>query len=427
MMQPDRNIIALMTLVVIATGVFIASNAAAETGLNASQLVELAIESSPQIHSMRAQWLAAEHQIKQNYAPADPTFTYANVDATHGVLQDPSSRSLQFNESFQFPGKALLQADQAKRTASIARFAYEAALRDLRAAVETAYYQVLLDQALIDVNGQNIEALHQVLKVTEIAYSASQAAQTDFITAEVNLAQTQLQQRQYQINRANDETNLNQLLYRAPDNPLNLDRTMRLDRLNLQLQPAIDMAFHARQEILEAALSERNQNTALELAKFEYVPDYQVGFSYDSFILPGAKPLPDDSRGFTFSIGFNVPVFFWIHQSEDVKSAQYALEAARSNLQLIRSQTAASVTQNYRSAQFAYDSTQLYKGSLIPLANQDFRVALTAYQSQKIDFLTLSAALQASYATRASYLQSANQCLAGRVALEQAIGAPLPQ
>ena len=53
-----------------------------------------------------------------------------------------------------------------------------------RAAVESAYYQVLLDQALIDVEGQNIENLHQILKVTEIAYQGQQAAQTDFITAD---------------------------------------------------------------------------------------------------------------------------------------------------------------------------------------------------------------------------------------------------
>jgi hypothetical protein len=44
-----------------------------------------------------------------------------------------------------------------------------------------------------------------------------------------------------------------------------------------------------------------------------------------------------------------------------------------------------------------------------------------------VDFLTLSAALQASYSTRASYIQNANQFLAGEVALEQAIGAPLPK
>jgi cobalt-zinc-cadmium efflux system outer membrane protein len=427
MMQKSKKTKLRVALTTVAMGFLIAANARADSGLSANQLVELALEASPQIHSMHAQWQAAEHQIQQNYAPADPTFNFSNVDASHGLIGNPASHSLVLNESFQFPGKALLQADEARGTATIARFAYHAAIRDLRAAVETAYYQVLLDQALMDVNGQNIENLHQVLKVSEIAYSTGQAAQSDFIAAEVNLAQAQLQQRQYETSFANDETNLNQLLYRDPGNPLNLDRTMRLDRLALRLQTAVDMAFHARQEILEAALSERNQNTALELAKMEYLPDYQVGYEYDFFIEPGSKPLPNVSRANTISFGFNLPVFFWIHQREDVTSAKYSLEAARSNLKLIRSQTEAAVTQLYRTAQLAYESAQLYRGSLIPLANQEFQVALTAYQSQKIDFLSLSAALQASYTTRASYLQSANQFLAGKVALEQAIGAPLPQ
>jgi cobalt-zinc-cadmium efflux system outer membrane protein len=425
-MQLGRDIIAIMALT-MAAGIAMASNARAQSGLNADQLVELAIESSPQIHSMHAQWEAANHQILQNYAPADPIFTFSNVDASHGLLNHAATHSHQLSENFQFPGKAVLQADQARDTAKIARFAYEAAIRDLRAAVKTAYYQILLDDALLEVNGQNIENLHQVLKVCEIAYSAAQAAQSDFILAEVNLAQAELQQRQYRVNKANDETNLNQLLYRDPDNPIKLERTMHLDRLNLPLATAVDMASRARQEILEAALTENNQNTALELAEFEYVPDYQVAYSYDQFLQSGAQPLANVTHGNTLSIGFNVPIFFWIHQNEDVKAAQFSLDAARSNLKLIRSQTEAAVTQVFRTTQFAYESAQLYKSSLIPLANQDFQVGLTAYQSGKIDFLTLSAALQASYATQAGFLQSANQFFAGRVALEQALGVPLPQ
>jgi cobalt-zinc-cadmium efflux system outer membrane protein len=395
----------------------------AEAGLNAGDLVELAIESNPQIHSMHAQWQAAQHQILQNYAPADPVFTYSNVDSSKDF--NAATHAHAFTENFQFPGKALFQAGQAKRTAIIARLAYEAALRDLRAAVETGYYQVLLDDALIDVNRENLENLHQVVKVTETAYSGGEAAQSDVITAEVNLAQAQLQQRQYQTNKLNDETTLNQLIYRDPGSPLDLDRTIRLDRVTLSLQTAVDLAYNAPQEILEAALSEKNQDTAVKLAKFEYVPDYTVGYEFDYFLQPGAQPLPNVTQAHTWSIGFNLPVFFWIHQREDVKSAEYSLEAARSNLRLIRSQTAATVTTIYRTMQFAYESAQLYRDSLIPLANQDFIVALTAYQARKIDFIALSVALQASYANRINLLQASNQFLAGEVSLEQAIGAPL--
>jgi outer membrane protein TolC len=114
-------------------------------------------------------------------------------------------------------------------------------------------------------------------------------------------------------------------------------------------------------------------------------------------------------------------------QNEDVVRAKASLQAARSDQALIRIQTAAAVATLYRTAQFAYESAILYRDSLTPLALQNLRVALTAYQGGKIDFVTLSGAVQRLYAARVSYLQAANQFLAGEVSLEQAIGAPLHQ
>ena len=399
--------------------------AAAEQPLTVEQLVEVAIEVNPQVRAMKEQWDAAQHQILQNYAPADPTFTYANLESSKDFNAAVHAHS--FSEGFQFPGKALLQADEAKRTAEIAGLTYEAAVRDLRAGVETAYYQVLLDEALIGINAENIANLKQVAHVTQIQYTANQATQADLIGAEFALAQAQLQQRQCQTNRANDRVGLNQLLYRRPASPLNLERKIQLKRLELSLDNAVDTATHARQEILEAALAEKNSTTALKLAEMEYLPDYTVGYEFDYILQPGAQPLPTVTQGNTFSIGFNLPIFFWIHQREDVHSAQHSLQATRYSMKSVLSQTEGTVTQLYQSAQFAYESAQQYSGTLIPLADRNFKVSLVAYEAGKVDFLTLSSALQSAYAARVTYLQNANQFLAGEVALEQAIGTPLPR
>ena len=393
--------------------------------LTVEQLMEVAIEVNPQVRAAKEQWDAARHQILQNYAPADPTFTYASLDSSKDF--NAAAHAHSFSENFQFPGKALLQADEAKRAAEIAGLAYEAALRDLRAGVETAYYQVLLDEALIGINAENIANLKQVVHVTQIQYTANQATQADLIGAEFALAQAQLQQRQYQTNRANDRVGLNQLLFRRPATPLNLDRKIQLGRLEFPLDKAVDTATHARQEILEAALAEKNSTTALKLAEMEYLPDYAIGYEFDYILQPGAQPLPGVTQGNTFSIGFNVPIFFWIHQREDVHSAQHSLQAARYSMNSVLSQTEATVTQLYQSAQFAYESAQQYSGSLIPLADKNFKVSLVAYQAGKVDFLTLSSALQSAYAARVTYLQNANQFLAGEVGLEQAMGVSLPK
>ncbi len=404
---------------------------AADAPLSEAQLVEIAIEANPAVKSARYRWDAAVHSIKQTVAPNDPVFTYTNSDSVKNPLGRAALREFNFTETFQFPGKALHQRDQAVRSADIAHLMLAATVRDVRAATEIGYFQLVLDGALSEVNAENVQNLDQVVRVTETAYSTSAVPQTDVISSEFNLATARQLQRQYATAVANDETALNLQLYRPVGEPLSVDRTLKLETLTFPLDALIDRAYAARQEILEAALAERNANTALYLAKMEYLPDFTAGVQYDNYLVPSFAPSSTRSQFQTGDwvgiIGFNLPIFFWMKQNEDVVRAKASLQAARSDENLIKIQTAAAVATLYRNAQFAYESAILYRDSLIPLARQNLRVALTAYQGGKIDFVTLSTVLQRLYAARVSYLQAANQFLAGEVSLEQAIGAPLHQ
>jgi len=415
-------------MLVVAAIAFVASLAhAAESPLSEQQLVEIAIEANPQVKTARYNWDAALHSIKQTVAPNDPIFAYSNTDSVSNPVGRPALHSFGLTESFQFPGKAFHQRDQAIDAAEIAHLMLAATVRDVRAATETGYFQLVLDQALTDVNAENVQNLDEVVKVTETAYSTSAVPQTDVISAEFNLAAARQLQHQYLTAVANDETALNLQLYRPVGSPLSVDRTLKLEALNYPLDALIDRAYAARQEILEAALAQRSADTALLLAKMEYLPDFTASIGNDQYTLSSAAPQPNKFNYWFSSIGFNVPIFFWLHQNEDVARAKASLAAARSNQDLIRIQTAAAVATLFRSAQYAYETAILYRDSLIPLARQDLRVALTAYQSGKIDFVTLSSAVQRAFAARVSYLQAANQFLAGEVSLEQAIGAPLHQ
>lgn len=406
----------------------IANPAWADPVLGPGQLVEIATEVNPQVRAARDRWYSAIHQVRQNYAPADPVLGYANVDSPTNGFSEASVHTLTVSDSFQFPGKALLQADKAKRNAEIARLTYEATLRDIRAMTETVYYQILLDGALADVQADTVANLEQVLKVTQVAYSANQVTQTDFISAEFDLAAARQNQRQLRTSELNDETSLNQLLFRRPGEHLNLDRRLELKAVESPVDKLVDLATRVRQEILEAALAERNAETARQLAKLEYAPDYTLGYTFDNYLLSSAAPSTTGRmQDHGFSISFNAPLFFWLKQAEDAKRAGFDLAAAREDLDSIRAQTAAGVTNLYRTAQLDRDTALLYRDSLIPLARQGFEVALVAYQSGKIDFVSLAGALRRSYDARVAYLQAANQFLATKVALEQAIGQPVPQ
>jgi cobalt-zinc-cadmium efflux system outer membrane protein len=263
--------------------------------------------------------------------------------------------------------------------------------------------------------------------VALVAYSANRVTQTDFVNAEFALATAQQTERQLEVNRTNDRANLNQVLYRRPDEPLELAGGLQLVGIETGLDELIGMAKATRQEILQAALAQRNSQTALTLAKLEYAPDYIVGYNFDHFLIASAGPAPTFLQDHTISIGIQVPIFFWLKQREDNSRAAYNLDAAREDLNSVVSQTAVAVTTLYRQAQFAYATAKLYRGTLIPLARQAFEVALVSYTNGRIDFVTLINTFRQHSDARVAYLQAVNQVLAQRIALEQAIGRPLPE
>ncbi|HEY2107146.1 MAG TPA: TolC family protein [Candidatus Binataceae bacterium] len=400
---------------------------AASPGLTVSQLVAIALQANPQVRGARARWYAAAHNIKQNLAPADPIFTFLNEDSPRNPFARTTLQSYQVTQTFQFPGKGYLQAQVASRAADISRLIYLAAARDVRAQVETGYYQLLLDSALIGVAQENVVNLRQVLNVVQVAYAANHVTQTDFVNAEFALVAAQQTQRQLELSRINDKTTMNALLFRRPDEPLQLAGDLQLAGLEASLDRLIDLAKASRQEILAAALAQHNSQTALTLAKLEYAPDYNLGYTFDHFLLASAGPAPTFLQDHTISVAFNVPIFFWLKQREDNTRAAYNLDAAREDLNSVVNQTAAQVTILYRQTQFAYATAKLYRDTLIPLARQAFAVALVSYTNGKIDFVTLIGALRQHSDARVAYLQALNQVLAQRIALEQTIGRPLPE
>jgi len=379
---------------------------------------------NPQVRGARYRLESARHQIIQNYTPADPQFSFSNQDSWRGFLAGSGLHNMSVTQSFQFPGKGLLQGRNAERTAEIARLTYAAAVRDVTAQTKTAYYQNQLDLALNDLITENVANLERVLKVTQIAYTASLATQGDYINAKFALEADRELLRQQAVTIANDKTALNILLDRRPDEPLQVDPKLDLASFEATLDQVIERAVGSRQEILQAALTEKNQDAAVTLARLEYAPDYNVGFGFDHWLIASFAPAPVHTEDWNFQIGFNLPVFFWA-KNEDIARAHQDLDAAREDLESIRTQTAGQVTMLYRQILRSRETALLYSNTLIPLAHQAFEVMLVAYQSGKTDFTTLITTFRQESDARSTYLQAANQLLAQKVALEQAAGGGL--
>jgi outer membrane protein TolC len=186
----------------------------------------------------------------------------------------------------------------------------------------------------------------------------------------------------------------------------------------MSLDKILETAVESRQEILSAALSEGNANTALTLARMEWVPDFSVSYSLNRYA-PGSSGVSHDNSA---SVGINIPIFGWMKQREDVKSAADSLAASVSNAHAVNLQTTANATELYRTLLNALATAQLNRDYLLPLATKNYRVGLLKYESGAIDFSTLSGILGRIYGAQVGYLTAANQFLSAKIALEQMMG-----
>jgi len=219
---------------------------------------------------------------------------------------------------------------------------------------------------------------------------------------------------------------LNEILCRSSEEPLNVDANLDLSPLTGRVEELIERAWLRRQEILQFALQEGNAETAVTLAKLEYAPDYEIGYSFNHYILASDAPAPNLTQTHSVSISFNLPLFFWLTQSEDLKRAAFDLDAAREDLNSVRNQTTAEVTILYRHAQLDYQDAVVYRDSVVPQGLEAFNSALAEYQKRKEEFATLSYVRGQLDVARNSYLQAVNNFLADRIALERELGGPLP-
>ena len=414
----------IVATLIWAVALTVTSGRAQAQTLALDQAVAQAQTVNPQIRATRSRWEAARHQIIQNYTPTDPQFSFTNSDSWRGFLKGSGEHNITFTQPLQFPGKGLLQGREAQRTAEIAHFAYLAAVRDITAQVKTAYYEIQLDLALNDLIREDVANLERVLQVAQIAYTASLTTQGDLINSKFALEADRERQRQQSVTIANDKTALNILLDRRPDEPLQVDPRFDLAGFDASLDHVVERAVGNRQEILQAALAEKNQDTAVTLAQLEYAPDYSLAFGFDHWLIASFAPAPNHTEDWNFAIGFNLPIFFWA-KNEDIARARQDLDAAREDLEAVRIQTAGQVTTFYRQILRSRETALLYRDSLIPLAHQAFEVILIAYSGGKTDFGTLITTFRQQSDARSAYLQAVNELLAQKVALEAAAGGSL--
>ena len=375
-----------------ASVVFAAPDAPAPAAPLLKALIQEALAHSPMITSAQKHWQALTKVPVQVSTLPDPMIglqqlTVGSPQPFSGYeTSDFYYTGFGISQDIPGPGKLGLRANEAQKEAEAEHQTYLAQQRQVVEELRETYFNLFYLRRMVDSLHQTQSALERIAQSTEAQYHVAMAQQQDVLKAQ--LAQTnilkdlEMNQEEFQQGQAN----LKAIVGREPDSSdIEIGDVVpsRLDVSEDRLRP---LALANSPTLLQARAMEEQSDAALAMAKRDYFPDFNVGYTYQ-------KTGPRFRDYYMLSLGIKVPLYFWRKQAPAVEQAVLEKESVIADSYSKRLTVLSDLQNQIVALRISDRVLKLYSDGLIPQSEETLTSATAGYQVGKVDFQTLLSAV----------------------------------
>jgi outer membrane protein TolC len=393
--------------------------------LSLPEAVKEALDKNPEIQRLQHRLRAIEARAKQAPYLEDPEITFQ----LGGVpLSNPSSfnksdtTSIGIRQKLPFFGKLGLREKIAQQEVRVTEQDLRAKERELISMVKMAYADLFMAQKAIEILREQLEIMRTIIRATEARYQVGRVTQQDVFKALLEQSEIMNQLIVAEADGNAAEVKLNSAMYRPPRTPIQLAADLQLPSGPVSLTGLDELALASRPELRgaeeEIARSERMHELAERNRKY---PDFMVGWDY--------MRMPTEMKKDRYAAMVNVTIPFspWTagRRDHEVEESLAEIRAAKANRDAMRNVTLREVGELQAKVQAAKRSTQLYSEGLLTQAELSFRSAMAAYQTGRVEFVTLLEAQRALREARMGYYKATVGLIQNLADLERIIGKDL--
>lgn len=384
-----QRLIGLLLLVTASTGVHAAPEAPPDAQLQ--ELVAEASRNNPEIRAASHERLAARHRVSPAGALDDPMLEAGVINAPWPDLrlnrEEMTMKMLGLSQRLPFPGKRGLRRDIAAKNAESVAYAYEETVNRVARDVRVAYFELAFIVESARLVEKNQQVLEQFLRISESRYAVGQANQADVIKAQTQLSRMADELIKLGRERRVMEAELTLALGRESEAGAPVPAALRLREAPLQLETLRETALRQRPQLLGLQSMVDRSASALDLARKDYYPDFDLKLSYGQRDRAPDGMRRDDMLSLTVAI--NLPIWRQTKREPQVAEAIAMQYQAMDMLQAQRNELSSKVRQQVANAEQSLKSARLYDTGILPLARLAVESSLAAYRVNRVDFLTL--------------------------------------
>jgi outer membrane protein TolC len=288
------------------------------------------------------------------------------------------------DQSFPGPGKRALRSEVATDAISVAKAELEAKKREISVAVRKAFYDLLRTADELKVHDEQVGIARQAFEAARIKYSVGKVPQQDVLKARV--AVTRLIEHLIMLEQDADLSRaaLNTLLGRSPDTPLEVTGEHAVPAQIPTLAELKQLAIQNRPELLASAVTIKQAQDEVALARRQYTPDFSANVGY--MLMPSGSHFRNN---YMIEGSMTLP---WLnrrkHESE-ISEAQAAVAERQAELDAMRLTVFQQIQDALVRANSAKRLLDLYQNSLRPQSEATLRSTVIAYENDRTDILNL--------------------------------------
>jgi outer membrane protein TolC len=361
---------------------------------NLSGMIEAALANNPELKSSQARWQMFASKAKQASSLEDPMFMFKlqNMLAREPFVfnKDPqSAKVIGISQQLPFWGKRALKQEVANYEADSYKWSIEERKLELARMVKETYYQIWAVDKSMEIVEKNLRILADFVTIAESKYSVGQGVQQDIYKANLEKSKMIDMQITLKQQRKSLEANLNYLLYRPGNTPVGVVADFTLPQISLSAEQLNQTALEKRPQIKSLASLTSKGHASHRLAQKEFYPDFNLSFEYMFKEAISTDMVTDPGYNmFTLGVTFNLP---FQQEKRHAMIAESTSETTMATEELNGLKNTISYTINDTLAQLdrRRKLVELYKGGIIPQAEQSLESAVISYRVNKVDFLTL--------------------------------------
>jgi cobalt-zinc-cadmium efflux system outer membrane protein len=417
------NVVSLTATLVLVTAFSVfGQTPVVSTPTPLSQLLAEAEANNPQISAANHGARAARQMAPQVTTLPDPKFTYQQVSVGSPrpfagyTNSDFAYIGIGASQELPYPGKLRLRGDVAERDADTKLAEVEVMKTSIADAIKVDYLQLAYLQQTLGILRQNESVLDQLIQDATAHYRVGQGMQQDVLQAQVNRTKIVKEITMHHQQMGQTQAHLKGLLSRDQRSPDIVTEDLIESPLKRTSAELLAVVRQNNAQIQVDASSVRKQDAQLVSAKREGTPDFELGYIYQN-----TDRKYRDYYMFTFDLRFPRKTRVNAEIAEATEKRSESQRTLDAHLQ----QQLAEVQEKYVKATSDEELLKEYREGLIPQSDAAYRATMSAYASNREQFIHVLFYFTDTLNLKLEYAQTLADHEAALAHLESLAGATL--